>query len=340
MAYEHIKVSDVIDNTKSVIERVADSKFVKNPPDPSKVDFNRIKFHDTIPVHNGLYEFMEQLRTAMPTIQFGVFRGAKAADVDISTDEDVWANVRVICEMYAYFPDDMYTVGKVGFGDYCTTKAKDNIKRTPSYMVSSMAITNTKYDGYRDQYHMIMSKNLSTATTNAKKYLRRYTPVDLVRTVARKVTDDLGMNSYAKKRASEDARSKLSDSTTIKELKNLVTSGYKFLHSEAEEYIKEAIAKYDVYEDAKNAVVAGKYVTVSTQLGVQMFDVIPIDNVTNTEKILASVSPNDSVRYRAEDVPEELMGRVAVLSMAQSNNYIEGVGSRLGDTIFWVQDET
>jgi hypothetical protein len=340
MAYEHIKVSDVIDNTKSVKERVADSKFVKNPPDPTKVDLNRIKFHDTIPVHNGLYEFMEELRKEIPSIQFGVWRGAANADVDISTDKEVWANVRVICEVHAYIPDDLYTLGRIGFADYCTSRAKDNVKRNPSYMVSSSRIENTRYDKYRDQYNMLMSKSLSNAVSSAKKYLRRYSPTDLISTVYRKVTDDLGMHNYVKKRASEDARGKLSDRNTIKELKNLVTSGYKFIHSDVEEYIKDAIIKHDIYEEAKNAKIAGKFVSVTNQLGTQMFDVVPVDDVARMDNLFGKPTTSDGLRYRAEDVPEELMGRVAVLSMAQSNNYIEGVGSRLGDTIFWVQDET
>lgn len=339
MSYTHIKVSDVIDNTARVKERVADSKFVRNPPDPTKVDLNRIKFHDTIPVHNALYEYMEELRKEIPSIQFGVWQGAANADVDLSTDREVWANVRVICEVHAYIPDDLYTLGRIGFADYCTSRAKDNTKRTPSYMVSSSRIENTKYDGYRDQYNMLMSKNLSKAVSNAKKYLRRYSPIDLISTVYRKVGDDIGMHSYVKKRASEDARSKLSDKNIIKELKNLVTSGYKFLHTDVEDNIKEAIAKYDEYEEARNTKIAGKFVSVTNQLGTQMFDVVLVDDVHRMETMFNKNASTDSLRYRADEVPEELMGRLAVLSMAQSSNYIEGVGSRLADSIFWVQNE-
>lgn len=339
MAYGHLKVSELLDNTRRIKERVAESKFTTNPPDPSKVDLDRIKFHDTIPIHNGLYAFMEELRAEIPSIQFGVDRGAKADDVNVSTD-DMWYNLRVICEVHVYFPDDMYTMGRIGFADYCTTRAKDNAKRTPSYMVSSMAVTNIKYDGYRDQYHMFMSKSLSTAITNAKKYLRRYTPIDLVKTVSSQLSDDIGSIHYKKKHAADSARHKLSEMGMIKELKNLVTSGYKFLHSDVEEYIKEAIDKYDEYEQVKNKKISGKFVTVSNQLGVQMFDIIPVTDVTFIDNIKAEAAGSNNLRYRGDEMPEELMGRVAVLSMAQSTNYIEGVGSRLGETIFWVQDET
>ena len=70
---------------------------------------------------------------------------------------------------------------------------------------------------------------------------------------------------------------------------------------------------------------------MSEQLGIQMFDVIQMDGKDE-------VAVNGT-RYRGDEMPEDLMGRVAVLSMAQTEGYIEGVGNRLGDTIFWVQDE-
>jgi hypothetical protein len=339
MAYEHIRVKDLIENTNRVKDRIATDGFTSRPIDPNLTDISRIKFYDTIPVHNGLLEFMEQLHKEIPSIQFGVYRGTKGDEINISTDHNTRFNVRVACEMHAYLPDDMYSIGKIGFADYCTTKAKDGVMRTPSYMVSSSRVENTKYDSYREQFNMLMSKNLSTAVASAKKYLRQYSPQDIVRVVASKVSDSMSTVNYKKRRDSQDARSKLSDETTIKELKNLLTSGYTFLHAEVEQYIKDAVTKHDEYTQHKDKKVAGKFVTVSNQLGVQMFDVIPVTDVTYVDNIKTEINTNNGMRYRGDEMPEDLMGRVAVLSMAQSEDYIEGVGSRLGDTVFWVQDE-
>lgn len=341
MAYEHIKVSDIIESTQGVKERVANSEFTKNPPDPKVADISRVKRYDTIPVHGGLYEFMEQLRKEIPSIQFGTHRGVRGIDHNIATDPDSnYFNVRVVCEMYAYLPDDVYALGKIGFSDYCTTRAKDGVMRTPSYMVSAFRVENTKYDEYREQYRMLMSKNLSTAVSNAKKYLRQYSPQNLVAVVSNKVSDSLGMYLYRKKRASDEARNKLGSESVVKELKNMVASGYTFLHSEVEEYIKTAITMYDDYEQHRNKKVAGNFVSVSNQLGVQMFDVIRVEDATYLDKIKSQITMDGTaIRYRGDEMPEDLMGRVAVLSMAQSEDYIEGVGNRLGDTIFWVQDE-
>lgn len=341
MAYEHVKVSDIIESTQGVKERVANSEFAKNPPDPKVADVSRVKRYDTIPVHGGLYEFMEQLRKEIPSIQFGTHRGVKAMDHNIATDPNAnYHNVRVVCEMYAYLPDDVYALGKIGFSDYCTTRAKDGVMRTPSYMVSAFRIENTKYDEYRDQHRMLMSKNLSTAVSNAKKYLRQYSPQNLIAVVASKVSDNLSMNNYKIKRESDEARNKLSSESVIKELKSMVASGYTFLHSEVEEYIRNAITKYDEYDQHRSKKIGGKFVSISNQLGVQMFDVIPVDDAKYLDKIKSHIAmDNTAIRYRGDEMPEDLMGRVAVLSMAQSEDYIEGVGNRLGDTIFWVQDE-
>jgi len=337
MSYGHTRVEGVIEMTQRTKERAARSIVYTEPP--NTIDYSKFKIYDGIPVHNGLFEFMEQLHKEIPSIQFGVWRGTKGDDVNISTDYNGWVNVRVACEMYAYLPDDAYTLGKIGFSDYCTTKAKDGVVRTPSYMVSTAKVKNTKYDEYREQFNMLMSKNLSTAIDIAKKYLRQYSPKDIVKVVASKVSDSMNTINYKKRRDSQDARSKLSDEATIKELKNLLTSGYTFLHAEVEQYIKDAVAKYDEYIQHKDKKVAGKFVTVSNQLGVQMFDVVSVTDVTHIDTIKEEAESSNNTRYRGDEMPEDLMGRVAVLSMAQSADYIEGVGSRLGDTIFWVQDE-
>jgi hypothetical protein len=336
MSYGHTKVKDVIEMMQKTKERAAKSLVYTEPP--NTIDYSEFKIYDGIPVHNGLFELMSQLHTEIPSIQFGIDPSAKSMDRDVSSDPSVMRYSRIVCEAHAYIPDDEYTIGMVGFGDYCATKAKNNI-RTPSYMVASAKIVNKKYDEYREQYNMIMTKNLSTAVDNAKKYLRQYSPQDLVRVVSSKVADTIGTFVYKKKRASEEARYKLNDLTTIKELKNLVSSGYIFLHAEVEQYIKDAIDKCNDYDEHKDKKVSGKFVTVSNQLGVQMFDVIPVDDVSNLDKIRSNLTSINSTRYRGEEMPEDLMGRIAVLSMAQNMDYIEGVGNRLGDTIFWVQDE-
>jgi hypothetical protein len=336
MSYGHTRVEGVIEMTQRTKERAARSIVYTEPP--NTIDYSKFKIYDGIPVHNGLFELMSQLHTEIPSIQFGVDPSAKSIDIDVSSDLGVMRYTRIACEAHAYIADSEYTIGRIGFGDYCATKAKNNA-RTPSYMVSSSKVVNKKYDDYREQHNMFMTKNLSTAVDNAKKYLRQYSPQDLALVVANTVSNSISSVTYKKRRDSQDARSKLSDEATIKELKNLLTSGYTFLHAEVEQYIKDAVTKHDEYTQHKDKKVAGKFVTVSNQLGVQMFDVIPVTDVTYVDTIKADVNNSNNTRYRGDEMPEDLMGRVAVLSMAQNMEYIEGVGNRLGDTIFWVQDE-
>jgi predicted RNase H-like HicB family nuclease len=332
MSYSYTKVKEVIAHTKDIKEVISkgDSYTEVLKLNSSAIDYSKFKLYDGIPVHNGLFELMSQLHTEIPSIEFAMEKGGNSVDIDVSVDPTIRYYIRIRCEAHVYLPNDEYTLGRVGFGDFCATKAKNN-NRTPSYMVASHRISNKKYDEYRDQYNMVMTKNLSTAVDSAKKYLRQYAPQDLVKIVKSKVVESVGSFVYKKRRASDEAQDKLATDATVKELKNLISSGYTFLHAEVEQYIKDAIAKYDEYEIYRVKNITGKFVSVSEQLGIQMFDVIQMDGKDE-------VAVNGT-RYRGDEMPEDLMGRVAVLSMAQTEGYIEGVGNRLGDTIFWVQDE-
>jgi hypothetical protein len=46
--------------------------------------------------------------------------------------------------------------------------------------------------------------------------------------------------------------------------------------------------------------------------------------------------------YLAEDLPEELAGKVAVMSMCENGHFVEGVGYKVNDAMFYfyVEDVT
>ena len=207
MSYSYTKVKEAVEHTKDIKELIGkgDSYTEVLKLNSSAVDYSKFKLYDGIPVHNGLFELMTQLHTEIPSIEFAMERGGNVIDMDVSIDPTVTYYIRIRCEAHAYLPNDEYTLGRVGFGDFCSTKAKNN-NRTPSYMLASHRISNNKYDTYREQYNMLMTKNLSTAVDNAKKYLRQYAPQDLVKIVKPKVVESVGSFVHKKRRASDDAQ--------------------------------------------------------------------------------------------------------------------------------------
>jgi hypothetical protein len=43
------------------------------------------------------------------------------------------------------------------------------------------------------------------------------------------------------------------------------------------------------------------------------------------------------VTYKMEELPENIAGNLAALSMVDDNHYVDGVGLRVDSTTFWVQ---
>ena len=334
MAYAHNKVVDVERRTKTAIERVASSEWVTNPP----TNVRTVRTYKTIPISDELWEFMEKLRKEIPSIEFGLPSKVRAQDISIGTGVDNFYSIRVMSEMVAYIPNDVYTLGTIGYADYCVTRAKDNKKRVPSYMVSSRNIENKKYDSYREHASMLLAKNLETAIVNAKKHLRPYAPIEIARVEMPKVESSVSSITNDFRRKAENAQYMLGkDSVIMQELIHLVTSGYAFVNSKAQELIFTAITANQEYVKSKDKVVTGKFVSVSSQFGVQMVDIIPTMKLSEVHN--EDWAGDGSMRYRLSEAPEDIMGGIAVLSMVETERYIEGVGSRLGDTTFWVQDD-
>jgi hypothetical protein len=333
MAYVHNKVVDIERRTKTAIDRVASSEWVTNPP----TNVRTVRTYKTIPISDELWEFMEKLRKEIPSIEFGLPSKVRAQDISIGTGNTIYP-IRVMSEMVAYLPNDVYTLGSIGYADYCVTKAKDNKKRVPSYMVSSRNIENKKFDSYREHASMLLAKNLETAIVNAKKHLRPYAPIEIARVEMPDVETRVRAGTDNFRRAAENAQYMLGkDSVIMQELIHLVTSGYEFVNSKAQELIFTAITANQEYVKSKDKVVTGKFVSVSSQFGVQMVDIIPTMKLSEVHD--KDWEGDGSMRYRLSEAPEDIMGGIAVLSMVETERYIEGVGSRLGDTTFWVQDD-
>ena len=68
------------------------------------------------------------------------------------------------------------------------------------------------------------------------------------------------------------------------------------------------------------------YVRIYKEDDIQLFDVIPMHNVN--KDVHACIKEGSLVTYTESDVPEEIMGKISVLSMVKSGEYVDDVGYR------------
>jgi len=66
----------------------------------------------------------------------------------------------------------------------------------------------------------------------------------------------------------------------------------------------------------------------------QVFDTHLVTEAHNTWRY--KISPDPTKRYTSDTLPEFLSGKLSVLMMCDLDQYVEGVGIRMNDGVFYV----
>jgi len=240
---------------------------------------------------------------------------------------------------YMHMPNDPYVMGWIGYGDFLTTaKAMQS-----SYVISSRHIANYKYADYNDQHYMAMSINLSTAVRNAKKYLRPLTTKDMAldqwteSDMRRKSKDTKSAMEVKRNNALSDLLAKSNRTLNIdynpmlEYMRTLVTVGHEFTDKELESNLLSYFAlEKDVNAFSGNDIDVD-YVRVYEKYGKQVFDVVPLIREDSYRSSLGNLTT-----YDKDKVPEDVMGKVSVLSMVENGHWVDDVGYRVDATMFYV----
>jgi hypothetical protein len=130
------------------------------------------------------------------------------------------------------------------------------------------------------------------------------------------------------------------DNALQKELKHMVETGYEFLDKTLGEQLRKSFAALKELEIARSAnkdtfifVEALKTVT-----GRQTFRVATDVNVSFYGDISNEELQDKISVYTQEELPEELAGKLSVLSMLDIEGYVEGVGYRAAESVFYLRD--
>ena len=234
---------------------------------------------------------------------------------------------------WVYMPHDVLPMGWVGFGDF-RYSASENID---SYVVHSRFIENAKYNG-GDLARMKMSTNRTVALRNAKKFLRSYSPVEVTKALSR-------IPKEAAKEVEQGTRTEQSElyrklfgtgyrqvlPAVANELRTLLDTGHTFMDKSVETDLRAYFAAADEYE-AKKRDFDMYCVIASERMGKQVFEVVE----ANKLKGWGSEISDEVTRYDDTALPEELAGKMAVLSMCAVEQYVPDVGVRAAENVFYV----
>jgi hypothetical protein len=231
---------------------------------------------------------------------------------------------------WVYMPDDHFAMGKIGYGVF-----SQNGRGGHTYTVQSRTIQNGKYNDYSPQYNMKSSTSRPTAVKNAKKFLRRFSPVEAAQVVARGANDRIQEMKRSLREDMAKIEMTLFGATLstyrkeapllFTEMQHLLNSGHKFSTPE----LADKLAQYvGLTQERGNAATA--YNMWFVQMSKQRADVVPVDDLT------AFTPAYGEPQTYYDELPEEIAGKVAVLSMVEDNTYVHGVGFKAGDDMYYV----
>ena len=246
--------------------------------------------------------------------------------------------------LYVYREGDNYVMGIIGYGDFQT-----NGDGNDRYAVWSPNIKNMKY-GYGLQQNMSLALKRDKAVKNAMKYIRPLTVEQTMKLslrncahaaqdVVAKIRDNTGeirrelVNNFFDTSTYSAPR----PNSLQQELKHLVESGYEFLDKDLGDRLHKMFGGLKELEAARQ-IVDNTFTFVEAVVsptGRQVFRVYT-DIDASTHYSFTMLPDNTSV-YEQHNLPDELAGKLSVLSMLESEGYVEGVGYRAADNVFYVR---
>lgn len=231
--------------------------------------------------------------------------------------------------LWCYYDDKPYTMGYIGYGDFNTHVSPEE----EEFIVYASTIENGKYSMYSNPYFMKKTIHLDKALKNACRHLRNPTPyelADLHSTDAKNKFDDVGRE--IEQRKSRIVRDLFDEDKLSVELRAIVESGYEFINREVSEKINEFIAVYDEDRDRTKKELNVYHVRVYMEDDIQMFDVVPIDNLHKG----AGAVEGTLETYTSDTLPEEIMGKISVLTMVDVEQFVDDVGYKDKSGCFYV----
>lgn len=318
--FEHTKVDSIQQYTAKFLRQLEEERHTQSDSDANKIDFI-----DGIPVAPSTKVFLERLRQEFRGATFGIDGENKRMFV---------GGMLCFADLWLMLPGQSYALARVGYGGYSMKSSSPHC-----YMVYARMIQNDKYHAGRDQYYMVMTTDFERGVKNAKKYVRMYSPMEYACVTAHEFGYEVEAHSSNVKGKWEEARKTAVNSNHIyREIKHLVDCGHKFLSDEFSQMVTAWIDTATQWNAEKTRKVPVYFVNVSVVRDEQIFEIVEIEDAKGP---LGNFSRNwadaTTHRFKADDIPEDIMGKLSVLSLLKPGQYSQGVGKRVSETMFWVE---
>lgn len=283
---------------------------------------------DGIPVRREVYELGTELRRSYHGFRFHATRGDNSV-MQVQADvSETWK--KFYTDVTVYIEGSDYVVGVIGFGKkYGIKEAEKSV-----YMINSRKIQNEKFAEHRDQYYMSFVNDHKKAVRLALSKLVPYSPKEMANISIYDFKQHIEGVRADVQRGVSGLISPLSDRNILmREMRNLIAQNTMFVTEEFQKAAAGFIKAEEEWNEVRNKPVHGYYVYVRMVGDEQWVDIV---EATDAQKY-RSVDHCPVTSTPVSDVPEDIQGKVAVLSMANIGQYMQGVGVRTTEKSFWLE---
>jgi len=271
--------------------------------------------------HTYLGMFAKCMKKVFPNCQFAIKRA-------LPSSPGLWV----------YHPNKSLCMGWIGYGNFKIKGSGDD-----TFVVHSRKIENNKYTSYSDQFYMVQNKRLNTAVRNARRYLRDYTPEELAKEykmLCHKYwggTDNNFKADFSKTRNEIVRDSYQHGDLLMRELLHLSANGHEWLSADFAGGVNQ-LAKIDAEKRAAEALRDKRMYLVATEIpfrgggGVE-YRVCPVEDITATG---GDTEHTNHELFTEQTIDQELAGKLAVLEMCGIDQWVDGVGYKPVDNVYYV----
>ena len=282
---------------------------------------------DGIPVRREVYDLGTELRRSYHGFRFHATRGDNSV-VQVQSDEGVVK--KFYTDVTVYIEGSDYVVGVIGHGKKYGIKEVDK----SVYMIQSRKINNEKFAEHRDQYWMSFVTDHKKAVRLALSKLVPYSPKEMANITISDFKDHIEQVRNTVRSGVHGLISPLSDRNILmREMRNLIAQNTMFVTEEFQRAAAGFIKAEEEWNEVRNKPVHGYYVYVRMVGSEQWVDIV---EATDAQKY-SHVEHCPVTSMPVSDVPEDIQGKVAVLSMGALGQYMQGVGVRTTEKSFWLE---
>ena len=283
---------------------------------------------DGIPVRREVHDLGVELRRSYHGFRFHASRGDNSI-LQVVKDGDSTPK-KFYTDVTVYIEGSDYVVGVIGHGKKYGIKEVDK----SVYMINSRKIANDKFASHRDQYYMSFVSDHKKAVRLALSKLVPYSPKEMANISIHDFKDHIESVRNNVRSGVSNLISPLSDRNILmREMRNLIAQNTMFVTEEFQRAAAGFIKAEEEWNEVRNKPVHGYYVYVRMVGSEQWVDIV---EATDAQKY-HSVEHCPVTSMPVSDVPEDIQGKVAVLSMGQIGQYMQGVGVRTTEKSFWLE---